>query len=424
MRATLQLLRGERRARLFFAAHAQSSIGTGAAYIGVLILAFDRLPSPWAISVVLLAEFLPAMLLGPIFGAAADRWSRRACAVAADVLRGVAFVGIALVDDYVATVALALVAGTGTGLYLPAVLSGLPGLVSDEQIPAATALYGALDDVGHTLGPALAAGALLLAGPETIMTVNGVTFMLSAVVLTQVPLGGAPTAVPDQLGRRASLLAEARSGLGATARMPEVRTIISASALVILFAGMFNVGELLLAREELGSSEAAFSILVAVFGAGVIAGSLAGSRGGSPAELRRRWSAGLVTLAIGCAVCGLAPAYGVAVAGFAVAGVGNGLVLVHERLFVQRTVPRNLLGRVFGVRDALGSWAFALAFLSAGVLLTVLGTRALFLVAAAGVLLVLFASLAAGRYAPARAGLAVPDPPPLRGEEREVSRQP
>jgi MFS family permease len=92
------LLRAERRARWFFLLLAQSVLGTGAGYVALLLIAYDRFESPWAIGLVLLADVLPAMLLGPVFGAAADRWSRRKCMVVADVLRLVAFGGIAAVD--------------------------------------------------------------------------------------------------------------------------------------------------------------------------------------------------------------------------------------------------------------------------------------------------------------------------------------
>lgn len=381
-------MRRKPRVRLFMAAHAQSAIGTGAGVVGLLLLALDRLDSPWAISLVLLADFLPAMLLGPLFGAAADRWPRRWCAVASDAARAVAFIGIALVDSYAATVALALLAGAGTGLFTPAVLSGLPTLAGRRMLPAATSLYGAIDDFGHTAGPALAAAALLVASPEALMAANGATFAISAVVLTRVPLGDRPSAVTHEVGRRSSLLAEARSGLAATARMPNVRALLLASSAVILFAGMFNVGELLLAQDELGATDAGFSALVAIFGLGVVGGSLAGARGGPPSVLKRRYLIGLLAVAGGFVAAGLAPGYIAALGAFALAGVGNGLALVHERLILQGTVPGRVMGRVFGVRDALGSWAFAAAFVGAGAILTLVGTRPLFLIAGGGVLVV------------------------------------
>lgn len=373
MRAALVMLRTERRARWFFLAHAQSSLGAGAAYVALILLAYDRLASPWAITLVLLADFLPAMFLGPVFGAAADRWSRRTCAIVADLARAVAFIALALVDDFAATVALALLAGSGTALFLPAVMAAIPSLVAKERVPAATSLYGALTDFGHTAGPGLAALVLLAMSPETLMLANGASFAVSAVILARLDFG-AVRPWDKREGRR-SLIADAISGSRTVLAMRGVRALIVASSAVILFAGMFNVAELLLVREELGAGSATFSLLVGLFGLGVVVGSLAGASGGALRELKRRYLLGILATGIGLVGAGLAPHLAVAMAAFALAGMGNGLVLVHERLLLQASVRDELLGRVFGLKDAAISWGFALAFIAAGALLTVLGSR-------------------------------------------------
>ncbi len=373
------------------AAHLQSSLGTGAGYVALVLIAYERFRSPWAISLVLLADFLPAMLAGPLLGAAADRWPRRFCAVVADLVRAVAFVGIALVGGIEATIALALLAGAGSGLFTPAVLAGLPSLVEEERLPAATSLYGAISDLGHTLGPALAAVLLLVAGPETLLIANGASFAVSALLVARLSFGGGRSGKSG-----ASIFVEAGRGLRATAGMRGVREVILASSAVVLFAGMMNIGELLLA-EDLGVGASGFSILVAVYGAGFVAGSLTGSSGGSAARLKRRYLLGLLLMGIGLVAAAVAPVWPLAVASFALTGAGNGLVLVHERLLLQRSVDGPLMARVFAASDALGSWAFAAAFLSAGALVALLGTRPLFLLAGVGTLLVWAASVRALR---------------------------
>src|SRR3954451_4342185 len=182
---------------MYFAVLAQSALGNGAAYIALIVVAYERFHSAWAISLILVADLLPAGLLGPILGAAADRWSRRGCLVVSDVLRAVAFLGIGLVDGYPATVGLALLAGLGTGLFNPASLAAIPSLVRAERLPAATALYGALTDLGFILGPALAALLLLLGGPEVILYANAATFAVSALALTRLSFGAAQSRDQD-----------------------------------------------------------------------------------------------------------------------------------------------------------------------------------------------------------------------------------
>src|SRR5204862_2683753 len=121
----------------------QSSLGTGAAYVALLVLAYQRFHAPWAVTLILLADFVPATLLGPILGAAVDRFGRRRCAVVADVLRAAVFIALGFASSFALIVALALLAGVGTALFKPDILAGLPSMVDAESLPAATSLYGA-----------------------------------------------------------------------------------------------------------------------------------------------------------------------------------------------------------------------------------------------------------------------------------------
>ncbi len=384
MREVIEMLRREPRARVFFAVLTQSSLGTGAGYIALLLIAQERFDSPWAVSLVLLADVVPAMLLGPVLGAAADRWSRRWCTVIADVMRAVAFGGVALVGSFEATVAFALLAGIGTGTFTPSALAALPSLVDEpRRVPATTSLYGAIGDLGFTAGPAVAAVFLLLGGSAGgIMVVNAVSFGASAVVLACLRFGPAPKKQQPP-GITASLVREARAGVRAVARLTAIRNVLLGSTAALFCGGLFNVGELFFATEDLGASEAGFSALVALFGLGFVLGSLSGAQGGTLPELKRAYLLGLAVMGGGLLATGLAPVFGVALATFALAGFGNGVVLVYERLLIQRTVADELTGRVFGIKDSMACWAFALAFLAAGGAISLIGTRTLLIVAGA-----------------------------------------
>lgn len=386
MGRTTELLRSERRARAFFLVLAQSALGNGAAYVALLVIAYERFESGWAIGLILLADLVPAMLLGPVFGAAADRWSRRGCLIVADVLRAGAFLGIAFVDSFLATFALAIVAGAGTGLFTPAALAGLPSLVKPERLPAATALFGAIADIGFILGPAIAAGVLAIGGPEAILLGNAATFAISGIALTQIRFGAAPPVADEAV--QPGLFSGAREGLRELAAMVGIRAVVVASGAMLVFAGLFNVAELPFAKDDLDAGNVGFGVLTAIYGLGFVAGSLSGSKGGAAAELRTRFLVGLSVVSFGFVACGLAPSFAIAVPAFALAGVGNGIVLVYERLLIQTNVPDRLMARVFGVKDGLTAWAFATAFIAAGGLVDALGPRTLILIAGAGGLVV------------------------------------
>jgi MFS family permease len=388
MREIISLLRSEPRAATFFAALTQSALGTGAGYVALLLIAYDRLESAWAVSLVLAADLVPAMLLGPVFGAVADRFSRRATLVTADILRAIAFIGITQVDGLAATVALAGLAGVGTGLFNPAALASLTSLVGRPRLPAATALFGAVADLGFTVGPALGALVLVLGSAEDVLLVNGATFAVSALVLGLLAFGERVGAGRDSASRFApTLLRDAREGIRATRALKGVRTVLFASSVALFFVGAFNVAELLFAKDELGAGEAEFAVLVAGFGLGFMGGSVAGASGGSLAMLKRRFLGGLALVGLGFLALGVTSSTLAALGALAVAGFGNGLLVVYERLLLQAIVPDALAGRVFGMKDSLSAWAFAVAFFAAGVLIEAAGVRTAVLLAGAGGLL-------------------------------------
>jgi MFS family permease len=156
------------------------------------------------------------------------------------------------------------------------------------------------------------------------------------------------------------------------------------SAGALFFAGVFNVAELPFADDVLDSTDVGYSVLATAFGLGFIAGSLSGSRGGSPKLLKSRYQLGLLVLGAGFLSSGIAPTYAAALVAFAIAGLGNGMLLVFERQIIQAFVPDRLAGRVFGIKDALSAWAFGSAFICAGALISLIGVRELLVAAGVG----------------------------------------
>jgi MFS family permease len=223
-------------------------------------------------------------------------------------------------------------------------------------------------------------------GPETLLIANGVTFALSALALAALPFREPSAAEPAE-GQRPSLLREARAGLRATRELPGVFTVVMASGSVLLFAGMLTVVELLYAKEELDAGDSGFSILVALSGLGILIGNGFGARGGDVVELRRRYLVGLCVVGVALIGMSVAPTFALACIAFVIVGIGNGMVLVYGRLLLQAAVPDRMLGRVYGIKDAVLSGAFGIAFVSAGALAEGVGTRTVLALAGAGSLL-------------------------------------
>lgn len=379
----LALLRRHRVARLFLLAHAQSSVGTAAAYVALLVLAYEREASAWAVTLVLIADFLPGAMLGPIAGAAADRWSRRSILVGADLVRAVSMIVIALWASYPGMVAFALLVGLGTTAFRPAAKASLSTVARGDDLPPLVAAHATLDDLGVLLGPAVAGGVLLVGGPETVLLVNAGSFVLSALILARLPLDR----TRERVALEAGVLAEALAGVRAVGRLPGVRVVVLASFGALAGGAMSNVGEVLLAEETLDAGSAGFALLVFAFGAGAVTGSARGARPGTVRDYKRRYLTGFALTSAGLALTAVVVNLPTAFAAFAFTGFGTSLLVVHENQILQRVVPDDLLGRVFGCKDAVESVAFMASFAAGGALASAGGARLVFAVAAVGLTL-------------------------------------
>lgn len=400
------MIRAVHEARLdrLFVAHAQSALGTGAGYVVLLLVVYERFDSAWALSAILLAGFLPSMLLGPLLGSAVDRWPRRRCAITADLIRATAFVGIGVIDSLTAMTVFAMIAGAGESLFRPAILAGISDSVSDEDgaLAPVTSLYTAIEDLGITLGPAVAGIVLMFVDPVGVLLLNGMTFGVSALLLVGVELDRHPPERKEGIGRP-SLLAATGESFRALRGMTRVNTVIVASSLALGFAAMINVAEVLLAKETLGAGDSGFSALVAVYGVGIVVGAALVSRVRLGGEMRILLG-GILLFGLATLGSGLAGVLGVALLTFTLAGCGEGLEGVSGRLILQRDVPRDLQGRVFAVKETAGSWGFGLAFVGGGALASILDPSQVFLIAGAGAISVaLVTALVLRRRAPGAA---------------------
>src|SRR5579862_144936 len=389
------LLRENRFLRRFFVSFFQSQVGTSAANVALLLLAYHELHSGWAISLVLLGEFLPGIVLSPLFGSLADRLSRRRLTIAADIIRAAAFTALALVDSFVATVGLVLLAGVGTAMFRPAINAALPGMVAPERRSQLVALFYASVNTGLMLGPALTAGMLFFTTPQVVLIANALTFLASAALLGGLDLGpheGDP--VEADIAARSSVWAQTAAGVRAVKETRGLAVLIVVAALVVLTGAMFNVLAPLLATGPLHAGGSGYSVLMALYGTGMVAGSWANARAGSDVgSLRRRWLLGIAMSGVAMVAAALAPSFGGALVAFTIIGLAENLLVGPEMRLVQELVVGRLLGRVFGLKDVLENVAFVSAFLGAGALLAVAGVRIVFV--AAGFLTLALAAVSA-----------------------------
>ena len=136
-------------------------MGTYLAAIALTVDVFDRTGSGAWVSALLIADFLPIIVIGFLFAPLVDRLSRKRLLIVSDLVRVAIFCVLPFAGSATAIVVLAGLAGIATGFFRPAVYAGLPNLVDDEELSNATSLLQTGDNLTWMVGPVV--GGILIA---------------------------------------------------------------------------------------------------------------------------------------------------------------------------------------------------------------------------------------------------------------------
>jgi MFS family permease len=364
--------------RLLFFATLASSIGTWLAFVALVVDVFDRTEDANWVSVLLIAEFLPLIVVGILAGRLIDRTSRRWLMVSADLFRVGAFCVLPFATSALQVVLLAFAAGTATSVFRPAVYAGLPNLVSDRDLPYANGLLQTADNLTWAMG-ALVGGALVAAtSPDTAYWVNAATFLVSAILISRIRESLEEERAPS-LGRWRDLV----DGLKLATRERPLVTVLVAWSIVMLANAGVNVAEVVMAKDVFDAGDLGYGILVAGTGTGLVIGSLFGGSWIEQRGMTVPYTLSIALMAVGIAAAAAAPNVALAAIAVVLAGIGNGAAVVCNAVLVQRGAPDRMRGRAFTVIMSIGFAVLGAGMIIAGFLTDALGARAVWGIAAA-----------------------------------------
>jgi MFS family permease len=394
----ISLLRRNGDFRALFLAQIVSFAGDWFATVAMLGLVIDRTGSNIAATAVFVVQTLPAFLLSPLAGPAADRFDRRTLMVVVSLLQAAA-AGLFLVALHgpvaFAFVAQGLVSALGT-FFAPASQAALPNLVDAEDLPLATVMlsstWGAMLAIGSAAGGLFA----LAFGRDAAFLADGVSFLLAALLIAAIRR---PTqqAAPDGRRGRIRPVADTIETVRYARTHPVVAALLG-SKLGFGF-GTGSVGMLaLLATGPFHSGDGGTGLLLAARGLGVVAGPfvarrlvsqwgvrpVVGADGGPGRRGQTTLATAGILLACGVAgivygagylVVGTAPVLAVAVAGALLAHLGGGAQWTLSTYGLQAAVPDYIRGRVFAADLALVTVTMSVSLVASGALAELTGPR-------------------------------------------------
>ncbi|MBI3401690.1 MAG: MFS transporter [Acidobacteria bacterium] len=360
MNPYISLLRTNRDFRLVYIGQAISQLGDWFNAVAVYALLLDLTGSATAVAWMMIVQFLPVAVVGPLAGVVVDRVDRRRLMITTDVLRGGLILWLLVIRTadqvWIAYVVMALTVGA-QAFFEPARTATIPNITSaDELLPAnalASATWAAMLAIGASVGGIVTA----IAGRNVAFGLNAVSFFCSAFFIGRTRYDSTPAAAARPAGLAAMTgITDLVEGLRYVRRESHV------AALMCVKAGWGLAGGVLLLLTVFGQrvfplaggAAAGIGVLYAARGVGAGLGPVAlrWILGQQSQTLRR--AIGPAFFTVGLFYVALAGAPTLALAAFAVlfAHVGGSILWVFSTVLLQMEVPDQFRGRVFAAELA------------------------------------------------------------------------
>lgn len=252
-----------------------SAFGDTVNYIALVILIYQLTGSGAAVATLVAVEIGPALLLGPVAGVVIDRLSRKAVLIGADLFRAALVLTLVWPQGawHVYAVAAGLVAGSV--FFNPTVQAVIPALTTDEQRLAANSVTWSTGRLVQIVGSIVVGGLIALIGTQAAFAVNAASFVVSALLLTRLPIPAHAGQV-EQTAKRGfrGYLADARTGLQYARRNRLVARLLVVQTLASLAVGATSALLVVLAERHLDLAPAEFAWLIGAIGLGALIGPL------------------------------------------------------------------------------------------------------------------------------------------------------
>lgn len=353
--------------RLMVSAFAVSAAGSWAYNVALAVFVFQQTKSPAWVGAATIGRFVPSLVFGAYGGVLAERFERVRLMIALDCASAVVMGALAVVGAVRGPVLLAIALAGLTSLmgvtYEPAAAAITPQTVPAQDLAAANTLRNTVNNVAIIVGPALGALLLLVGPPAVAFAVNAASFAWSAVVVSRMSVRSHPVDVTE--GGEAGPIAQMLVGFRAIAGSTTVTMLVAYSVIASFVYGVDTVQFVVLSADRLGTGATGYGYLLAGLGVGgVLSAGLVNRLAGLP----RLGTVILLGMAVYCLPTTLFLVVHQPVAAFVIEVVRGGGTLVVDVLAItalQRSLPGDVLARVFGAYFTLVLLAISLgAFLA------------------------------------------------------------
>lgn len=258
--------------------------GNGLYFIAIVWLLYTDTNSVTSIGIFFIANLIPGLIFSPIGGVVADKFNRKTVMIFTDILRALLILIIPILygTDFLKSIAIFIITfliGSTDKFFFPASSGLLRQIVSNEVLFRANSYKNSAIQLGLILGSALGGIALSLYGVNTIIFINILTFLISAISIYFIQTNPSQTSVDKTNNsslesKKQKNLSFFMDGLRFIKHKRTILLYITISSFFETIIRSLNILLLPFVLDVLFLSSKEFGIIDAFFAFGAIAGGL------------------------------------------------------------------------------------------------------------------------------------------------------
>lgn len=363
-----------------------SRIGDTVRLVALPFYIYGLTGSALATGAMFMAQLLPPLLLGSFAGVLVDRWDRKRTMIISDILRAVCLLPLLAVSSQESlwilyTVALML--SIISVIFNPARRSLLPRLVDEKDLVAANSMDAVGDNVARLIGPSLGGIALAFGGLTSVILVDALSYILSALFISFI-IGVSDTksepAEAEETGPApqrpwARLWQEWLQGLEMLRSNRALTVLFVVVAISILGESVITVLIVPFVKDTLQVGALGFGWLLTARGLGGLIGGILVGHLGKTVSPARLLPMGLIGSGVVLLVFTWSQSLVLALVLLVLIGLPVMAVMISETTLLQILTPDSHRGRIFGIYETVLSLTMLIGMGLAGVLADIVGTR-------------------------------------------------
>ena len=358
---------GQRNFSIYLTGSAFSLHGLWIQRVAIGWLAWQLTESEAWLGLLALAELLPVVLLGPLFGVWADRFDRKTLAYVANGINIVLSVllcvltALAIIDIYMLWLITASL-GCVSSAFQPVRLSLIPSLVPRELLSEAVAAQSIVFNISRFMGPAIAGVTIAALGLWAAFAINAVSYfaMIAALLLVELRRG-AVNREPRHF------LTEFKEGVAYTYTHPAISWQLLVVAISALTGRAVIVMLPAFAGDIFAGGSAVLATLTSVAGGGAVVAGIVLTRLGAGRNLKLATLYGTIVTGVLMVILGWTDSFAAGIMVLAALGFCLTLVGIGSQTLIQTAVIEDMRARVLSLWAAVAFSAPALGGLLIGI---------------------------------------------------------